>query len=66
MIIRIKPGSMIIELTDRGVMPQFAHLQASIVVEAEVHYDTDGDHVYEFSYLGRLWTVGHEDVEVLS
>lgn len=66
LVIRVKPGATIIELTEGRTMPHVARLQSSIVVEAVVHYDADGDHVFEFEYHSRRWTVGYEWVEVLS
>lgn len=65
-IIRVKPGSVIVELTEGNIMPVIARLQASIVVDAEIWPDDEGDHICQFDYNSKTWTADYKDVEVLS
>lgn len=62
MMIRTRPGAWIASVNTTEV----ATLQTQIITDAIIHMDEEtGDHVFEFIYNGRQWTVGHESVELI-
>lgn len=64
--ITVKRGAQIIEVTEGRKLPAIRSVgQAAIVTRGELHTDPEnGDACYEFTFIGRNWTVDVKDVEV--